>query len=113
MILFLVIVPLLALLTPILAVILVKKNKKHKAEIDALTASNIALSNQLSECQEKLAQALREHSEPERKVAPVWQYEKLRSVILNTDKMKETADSVAKEKIDDVIAMTKDARDAK
>lgn len=54
MILFLVFVPLLALLAPVLAVILVQKNKKHKTEIDALTISNRVLSNQLSESQEKL-----------------------------------------------------------
>ncbi|QRG77775.1 hypothetical protein [Citrobacter sp. R56] len=71
MILFLVFVPLLALLAPVLAVVLVQKNKKHKTEIDALTVSNIALSNQLSESQEKLAQAIRELSECEEKAAPV------------------------------------------
>lgn len=71
MILFLVFVPLLALLAPVLAVILVQKNKKHKTEIDALTVSNIALSNQLSESQEKLAQAIRELSEREEKAAPM------------------------------------------
>lgn len=70
MILFLVFVPLLALLAPVLAVVLVQKNKKHKTEIDALTVSNIALSNQLSESQEKLAQAIHELSEREEKAAP-------------------------------------------
>ncbi|MDA8479593.1 hypothetical protein NNO04_12880 [Citrobacter sp. Awk 4] len=98
MILFLVIVPLLALLTPVLAVILVKKNKQHKAEIDALTVSNIALSNQLSECQEKLAQALHEHTEAEEKAAPLWQYEALDSAINDAEKKTETADSLAQEK---------------
>lgn len=70
MILFLVFVPLLALLAPVLAVILIQKNKKHKTEIDALTISNRVLSNQLSESQEKLAQAIRELSEREGKPAP-------------------------------------------
>jgi len=45
--LFLVVVLLLALLAPILSLILLKKSKQHKTEIEALNHQKIALSNEL------------------------------------------------------------------
>lgn len=106
--LFVIVVLVLAVLSPILAVILVKKGKKHKAEIEALIDSNKALSNQLNEnqeelkqTQENLAQAVREHSELEGKAAPLWQYEELHNAVLDADKKIKTAESVAKSKIDE------------
>ncbi|MDP9706971.1 UNVERIFIED_ORG: hypothetical protein J2W64_004186 [Rahnella aquatilis] len=74
--LFVTLVLLLALLSPILTVTLVKKSKKHKVEVDNLIASNTSLANELYDSQEKLslieenfAQAVREHSELEGKAA--------------------------------------------
>ena len=69
---FAIVIVLLAFLAPVLAVILFKQSKKHKAAIDNLTANNIALSNQLIENQEKLAQTVRELSELEGRAAPLW-----------------------------------------
>lgn len=94
--LFLVVVLLLALLAPILAVILLKKSKQNKFKIEALNDRNIALSNELSESQEHLANAIREHSELEGRAAPLWQYEELHSAVLDAEKTIKTADSIAK-----------------
>ncbi|HEM6742713.1 TPA: DUF4041 domain-containing protein [Citrobacter farmeri] len=99
--LFLIVVFLLAILTPILAVILFKKSKRHKAEIDTLTVSNVALSNQLSESQENLAQAIRDYSELEGRAAPLWQYEELHNAVLDAEKKIKTADAEAKDKINE------------
>ena len=90
--LFLVVVLLLALLAPILAVILLKKSKQNKFQIEALNDRNIALSNELSESQEHLANAIREHSELEGRAAPLWQYEELHSAVLDAEKTIKTAD---------------------
>ncbi|EPY4326899.1 DUF4041 domain-containing protein [Klebsiella variicola] len=137
--LFLVVVLLLALLAPILAVILLKKSKKHKIEIEALNHQKIALSNELSESQEHLANAIREHSELEGRAAPLWQYEELHSAVLNAEKTIKTADSIAKSTVNEAqlkassivleannqarltisnanneaVVITKDARDAR
>jgi hypothetical protein len=137
--LFLVVVLLLALLAPILAVILLKKSKKHKIEIEALNHQKIALSNELSESQEHLANAIREHSELEGRAAPLWQYEELHSAVLNAEKTIKTADSITKSTVNEAqlkassivleannqarltisnanneaVVITKDARDAR
>lgn len=68
--LFLVVVLLLALLAPILSLILLKKSKQHKTEIEALNHQKIALSNELSESQKHLTNAIREHSELEGSESP-------------------------------------------
>ncbi|EHA5005160.1 DUF4041 domain-containing protein [Salmonella enterica subsp. diarizonae] len=99
--LFLIVVFLLAILAPILAVILFKKSKRHKAEIDTLTVSNVALSNQLSESQENLAQAIRDYSELEGKAAPLWQYEELHNAVLDAEKKIKIADAESKDKINE------------
>jgi vacuolar-type H+-ATPase subunit H len=137
--LFLVVVLLLALLAPILAVILLKKSKQHKMEIEVLNDRKIALSNDLSESQEHLANAIREHSELEGRAAPLWQYEELHSAVLDAEKTIKTADSVAKSTVNEAqlkaskivleannqarltisnanneaVVITKDARDAR
>lgn len=136
---FLVVVLLLALLAPILAVILLKKSKQHKIEIEALNDRNIILSNELSESQEHLANSIREHSELEGKAAPLWQYEELHSAVLDAVKTIKTADSIAKSTVNEAqlkassivleannqarltisnanseaVVITKDARDAR
>ncbi|EBF2150343.1 DUF4041 domain-containing protein [Salmonella enterica] len=99
--LFLIVVFLLAILAPILAVILFKKSKRHKADIDTLTVSNVALSNQLSKSQENLAQAIRDYSELEGRAAPLWQYEELHNAVLDAEKKIKTADAEAKDKINE------------
>ncbi|WFC83924.1 DUF4041 domain-containing protein [Enterobacter quasiroggenkampii] len=137
--LFLVVVLLLALLAPILAVILLKKSKQHKIEIEALNHQKIALSNELSESQEHLANAIREHSELEGRAAPLWQYEELHSAVLDAEKTIKTAGSIAKSTLNEAqlkasnivfeannqarltisnanneaVVITKDARDAR
>jgi len=137
--LFLVVVLLLALLAPILAVILLKKSKQHKIEIEALNHQKIALSNELSESQEHLANAIREHSELEGRAAPLWQYEELHSAVLDAEKTIKTAGSIAKTTVNEAqlkasnivfeannqarltisnanneaVVITKDARDAR
>ncbi|MCS2172217.1 DUF4041 domain-containing protein [Scandinavium sp. TWS1a] len=137
--LFITAVFLLALFSPILAIILVKKNKKHKTEMDILAASNKAIGNQLSETQDKLAQSIQEHSELEGNASPLWQYQELHDAVQDAEKKIKTADSIAKEKIDEAqikaaraineahnqarltisnanneaVAITKDARDAR
>ncbi|WP_427054586.1 DUF4041 domain-containing protein [Klebsiella quasipneumoniae] len=137
--LFLVVVLLLALLAPILAVILLKKSKQHKIEIEALNHQKIALSNELSESQEHLANAIRQHSELEGRAAPLWQYEELHSAVLDAEKTIKTADSIAKSTVNEAqlkassivleannqarltisnanneaVVITKDARDAR
>ncbi|MCU6197817.1 DUF4041 domain-containing protein [Citrobacter cronae] len=99
--LFLIVVFLLAILAPILAVILFKKSKRYKADIDTLTVSNVALSNRLSESQENLAQAIRDYSELEGRAAPLWQYEELHNAVLDAEKKIKTADAEAKDKINE------------
>ncbi|MBL5929411.1 DUF4041 domain-containing protein [Lelliottia amnigena] len=137
--LFLVVVLLLALLAPILAVILLKKSKQHKIEVEALNHQKIALSNELSESQEHLAHAVREHSELEGRAAPLWQYEELHSAVQDAEKTIKTADSIAKSTVNEAqlkasnivfeannqarltisnanneaVVITKDARDAR
>jgi vacuolar-type H+-ATPase subunit H len=137
--LFLVVVLLLALLAPILSVILLKKSKQHKTEIEALNHQKIALSNELSESQEHLANAIREHSELEGRAAPLWQYGELHSAVLDAEKTIKTADSIAKSTVNEAqlkasnivfeannqarltisnanneaVVITKDARDAR
>ncbi|MGR5944612.1 DUF4041 domain-containing protein [Enterobacter sp. C4G1] len=137
--LFLVVVLLLALLAPILTVILLKKSKQHKTEIEALNHQKIVLSNELSESQEHLANAIREHSELEGRAAPLWQYEELHSAVLDAEKTIKTADSIAKSTVNEAqllasnivfeannqarltisnanneaVVITKDARDAR
>lgn len=99
--LFLVVVLLLAILSPILAFILLKKSKQHKVEIKALSDRNIALSNELSESQEHLANAIREHSDLEGRAAPLWRYEELHSAVLDAEKTIKTADSIAKSTVNE------------
>ncbi|MGS2873846.1 DUF4041 domain-containing protein [Enterobacter huaxiensis] len=137
--LFLVVVLLLALLAPILAVILLKKSKQHKIEVEALNHQKIALSNELSESQEHLANAIREYSELEGKAAALWQYEELHSAVLDAEKTIKTADAIAKSTVNEAqlkasnlvfeannqarltisnanneaVVITKDARDAR
>lgn len=137
--LFLVVVLLLALLAPILSLILLKKSKQHKTEIEALNHQNIALSNELSESQKHLTNAIREHSELEGRAAPLWQYEELHSAVLDAEKTIKTADSIAKNTVNEAqlkassivfeannqarltisnanneaVVITKDARDAR
>ena len=71
---FSIIIFLLAFLAPVLAIILFKQSKEHKTAIDNLTANNIALSSQLKENQEELAQTVRDLSELEGRAAPFWKY---------------------------------------
>lgn len=136
---FSIVIFLLAFLAPILAVILFKQSKKHKAAIDTLTANNIALSNQLKENQEELAQTVRDLSELEGRAAPLWQYVELHSAVMKAENKIKNADSIARQKIEEAqikaaktvneanyqaqikisnanseaIAITKDARDAR
>ncbi|HFT9933349.1 TPA: DUF4041 domain-containing protein [Escherichia coli] len=136
---FSIVIFLLAFLAPILAVILFKQSKKHKAAIDTLTANNIALSNQLKENQEELAQTVRDLSELEGRAAPLWQYVELYSAVMEAENKIKNADSIARQKIEEAqikaaktvneanyqaqikisnanseaIAITKDARDAR
>lgn len=99
--LFLVVVLLLAILSPILAVILLKKSKQYKIEIKALSDRNVTLSNELSESQEHLANAIREHSDLEGRAAPLWRYEELHSAVLDAEKTIKTADSIAKSTVNE------------
>ena len=136
---FSIVIFLLAFLAPVLAIILFKQSKEHKAAIDNLTANNIALSSQLSENQEKLAQTARDLSELEGRAAPLWQYEELHSAEMEAENKIKNADSIARQKIEEAqikaaktvneasyqaqitisnanseaIAITKDARDAR
>lgn len=137
--LFIVVVLLLALLSPVLSIVLFKKSKKHKEEMDVLVSSNQLLGSQLGKAEEQLAQAIREHAELEGKAAPLWQYEELHNAVLDADKKIKTAESVAQSKIDEAqikaakaineahrqadltisnanseaVAITQDARDAR
>lgn len=137
--LFIVVVLLLALLSPVLSIVLFKKSKKHKEEMDVLVSSNQLLGSQLGKAEEQLAQAIREHAELEGKAAPLWQYEELHNAVLDADKKIKTAESVARSKIDEAqikaakaineahrqadltisnanseaVAITQDARDAR
>lgn len=137
--LFIVVVLLLALLSPILCVVLFKKSKKHREEMDVLASSNKSLGGELGETQEKLAQVIREHAELEGKAAPLWQYQELHDAVLDAEKKIKTAEAIAKEKIDEAqikaaravneahrqaeltlsnanseaVAITQDARDAR
>ncbi|EFM9905955.1 DUF4041 domain-containing protein [Escherichia coli] len=99
--LFIVVVLLLALLSPILSVVLFKKSKKHRKEMDVLASSNKSLGGELGETQEKLAQAIREHAELEGKAAPLWQYQELHDAVLDAEKKIKTAETIAKEKIEE------------
>lgn len=136
---FSIVIFLLAFLAPVLAIILFKQSKEHKAAIDNLTANNIALSSQLSENQEKLAQTARDLSELEGRAALLWQYEELHSAVMEAENKIKNADSIARQKIEEAqikaaktvneasyqaqitisnanseaIAITKDARDAR
>ncbi|MBU5603705.1 DUF4041 domain-containing protein [Citrobacter sp. S55_ASV_140] len=144
--LFLIIVLFLALSSPVLALILYKIAKKNKLTVTNLSLENDnlkkerdSLTNQLSESDKKIAQAIREHSELEGRAAPLWQYAELHSAVLDAKKKIKTADSIAKQKIEEAqimaaktvneahnqaqltisnanseaIAITKDARDAR
>lgn len=137
--LFIIVVLLLALLSPILSIVLFKKSKKHREEMDVLTSSNKTLGGELDETQEKLAQVIREHAELEGKAAPLWQYQELHNATLDAEKKIKTADAIAKEKIEEAqkkaaravneahhqaelilsnanseaVAITQDARDAR
>jgi len=99
--LLLVAILLLALLTPILVMILLKKSKKHKIQLEALNERVIGLSNELSESQEHLANAIREHSDLEGRAAPLWRYEELHSAVLDAEKKIKTADSIAKSTVNE------------
>lgn len=99
--LFIIVVLLLALLSPILSVVLFKKSKKYREEMNILASSNKTLGGELGETQEKLAQAIREHAELEGKAAPLWQYQELHDAVLNAEKKIKTADAIAKEKIEE------------
>ncbi|EFT3090570.1 DUF4041 domain-containing protein [Escherichia coli] len=136
---FSIVIFLLAFLAPVLAIILFKQSKEHKAAIDNLTANNIALSSQLSENQEKLAQTARDLSELEGRAAPLWQYEELHGAVMEAENKIKNADSIARQKVEEAqikaaktvneasyqaqitisnanseaIAITKDARDAR
>lgn len=98
---FLVVIFLLAIFAPILAVILFKKSKQHKMEIEALNHRNIDLSNELSESQQSLAESIRRHSELEGRAAPLWQYEEMHSAVLDAKKTIKTADSIAKNTVNE------------
>ncbi|SXC96446.1 DUF4041 domain-containing protein [Klebsiella quasipneumoniae] len=137
--LFIIVVLLLALLSPILSVVLFKKTIKYREEMSFLASSNKTLGGELGETQEKLAQAIREHAELEGKAAPLWQYQELHNAVLNAEKKIKTADAIAKEKIEEAqkkaaravneahhqaeltisnanseaVAITQDARDAR
>lgn len=99
--LLLVAILLLALLTPILVMILLKKSKKHKIQLEALNERVIGLSNELSESQEHLANAIREHSDLEGRAAPLWRYEELHSAVLDAEKTIKSADSIAKNTVNE------------
>lgn len=137
--LFIIVVLLFALLSPILSVVLFKKSKKHREEMDVLASSNKSLEGELGETQEKLAQAIREHAELEGKAAPLWQYQELHDAVLDAEKKIKTAEATAKKKIEEAqikaaravneahhqaeltlsnanseaVAITQDARDAR
>ncbi|MBX8969460.1 MULTISPECIES: DUF4041 domain-containing protein [Citrobacter] len=137
--LFIIVVLLLALLSPILSIVLFKKSKKHREEMDVLASSNKTLGGELDETQEKLAQVIREHAELEGKAATLWQYQELHNATLDAEKKIKTADAIAKEKIEEAqkkaaravneahhqaelilsnanseaVAITQDARDAR
>ncbi|MDA8497948.1 DUF4041 domain-containing protein [Citrobacter sp. Igbk 17] len=137
--LFIIVVLLLALFSPILSIVLFKKSKKHREEMDVLASSNKTLGGELDETQEKLAQVIREHAELEGKAAPLWQYQELHNATLDAEKKIKTADAIAKEKIEEAqkkaaravneahhqaelilsnanseaVAITQDARDAR
>lgn len=136
---FSIVIFLLAFLAPVLAIILFKQSKEHKTAIDNLTANNIALSSQLKENQEELAQTVRDLSELEGRAAPLWQYVELQSAVMEAENKIKNADSIARQKIEEAqikaaktvneanyqaqitisnanseaIAITKDARDAR
>ena len=99
--LFIIVVLLLALLSPILSVVLFKKSKKYREEMSVLASSNKTLGGELGETQEKLAQAIREQAELEGKAAPLWQYQELHNAVLNAEKKIKTADAIVKEKIEE------------
>jgi hypothetical protein len=137
--LFIIVVLFLALLSPILSIVLFKKSKKHREEMDVLASRNKTLGGELDETQEKLAQVIREHAELEGKAAPLWQYQELHNATLDAEKKIKTADAIAKEKIEEsqkkaaravneahhqaelilsnanseAVAITQDARDAR
>lgn len=113
--LILIVIVLLAILSPVLAYVLIKTIKEKKLEIINLNAANAnlqkesqSLSQELVEAHELIAQAVREHSELEGKAAPLWQYNELHEAVLDAEKKIKTADSISKEKIED--AQIKSAR---
>ncbi|NKD23543.1 DUF4041 domain-containing protein [Citrobacter freundii] len=104
--LFLIIVFFLALSSPALAIILYKIVKKNKLTVANLSLENDnikkerdSLTNQLSESDKKIAQAIREHSELEGRAAPLWQYEKLHRAVLDAEMKIKNADSISLDKI--------------
>ncbi|QBX80612.1 DUF4041 domain-containing protein [Citrobacter tructae] len=104
--LFLIIVFFLALSSPVLAIILYKIVKKNKLTVTNLSLENDnikkerdSLTNQLSESDKKIAQAIREHSELEGRAAPLWQYEKLHRAVLDAEMKIKNADSISLDKI--------------
>ncbi|WP_061708504.1 GIY-YIG nuclease family protein [Pseudenterobacter timonensis] len=111
--LFIIIVFLLALMAPLLAVILYKESKKHKAEITTLNVINSELVKELQESQEKLVQVTCQHAELEEKAAPLWQYDELHSAVVAAEEKINNADSIAKQKITEAeIKASKTLRDA-
>ncbi|RAU32700.1 DUF4041 domain-containing protein [Enterobacter sp. RIT418] len=136
---FLILVLLFALLAPILTAILFNKSKQHKVEIEALNDRKAALSSELNQSKENLANVIRQYSELEGRAAPLWQYEELHSAVLDAKKTIKTADSIAQKTVNEAhlkasnivleaknkaqltlsnanneaVVITKDARDAR
>ncbi len=136
---FLILVLLFALLAPILTAILFNKSKQHKVEIEALNDRKVALSSELNQSKENLANVIRQYSELEGRAAPLWQYEELHSAVLDAKKTIKAADSIAQKTVNEAhlkasnivleaknkaqltvsnanneaIVITKDARDAR
>ena len=136
---FLILVLLFALLAPILTAILFNKSKQHKVAIEALNDRKVALSSELNQSKENLANVIRQYSELEGRAAPLWQYEELHSAVLDAKKTIKAADSIAQKTVNEAhlkasnivleaknkaqltvsnanneaIVITKDARDAR
>lgn len=98
---FVIVVLLLALASPILAITFFKTLKKLKNENVDLKKTNSSLTNALNEAEAKLAQLVRDHSELEGKAAPLWQYTELHEAVLKAEHKVNNADIFAREKIDD------------
>lgn len=104
--LFLTIVVIFALLSPVLAIILFRKIKNYKLEvtnlknhINNLTQENQSLSDQLTQTQSQFAEAVRKHAALEGKAAPLWQYSELHQAVLDAEQKIKNAQAIVRENI--------------